>query len=223
MKEPVSASTIKLIDNTSYVPLLVEEYVLLGMLEDYLGRNAGLNDDLVDQFYPAERGAVRFFLDHVALLEPSISAPPYIQTLGTGHIRIISAELKARLEAFYEGPVSNTPWEGRTSMRLSSAAFPVITSRQFVRSEMDPRFSYIYGVYLRYGKGEHHIELANSSDRVELLKNFLVDLDSEWVSHKFTVKSVPCRNSIDFEPSQPLAALLARATQEKSSVLKGID
>jgi hypothetical protein len=42
------ASTIRLVDNTGYQPTLGSDYVLLGMVDDYLGRSADHYDDVVE-------------------------------------------------------------------------------------------------------------------------------------------------------------------------------
>src|SRR5688572_14299860 len=75
------------------------------------------------------------------------------------------------------------------------------SSRQYRPSEMDPRFSYLYGAYLRYGCDEpFQFRLANSSGRVELIKQLLVDVNAKWVSHKFTINTAPVAHDIAFEP-----------------------
>ena len=56
------ASTIRLVDNTGYRPTLGSDYVLLGMVDDYLDRSADRHDDVVERFYPKEKVIVQLFL-----------------------------------------------------------------------------------------------------------------------------------------------------------------
>lgn len=219
-----SASAIKVVDNTGYKPTLLPDYVLLGMVDDYLDRSADRRDDAAEHFYPNEKAIAQLFVRYALALEPSIpaGAMPILRTASAGHIEVTSKLIKARVEAFYEAPMPGTPWPGRTSMKLPKSAFPPITSRQYRPAEVDPRFSYLYGAYLRYGNDEpFQYCLANSSGRVELIKQFLVDLDATSVSHSFTVKTLPTKNDIAFEPDAILAALLRQALDERSAAQKG--
>jgi hypothetical protein len=84
---------------------------------------------------------------------------------------------------------------------------------------MDPRFSYLYGAYLRYGCDEpFQFRLANSSGRVELIKQLLVDVNAKWVSHKFTINTAPVAHDIAFEPELMLATLIRSALEERNAL-----
>lgn len=215
------ASTIRLLDNTGYRPTLDSDYVLLGMVDDYLGRSADSHDDVVEHFYPKEKVIAQLFVRYASAMQPGAPADamPIVRTTSTGHIEVVSGPIKARVDAFYLAPEPGTPWQGRTSMKLPGSAFPAITSRQYRPPEMDPRFSYLYGAYLRYGCDEpFQFRLANSSGRVEFIKQFLVDVNVRWVSHTFTVNTAPVGHGIAFEPDPILAALIRLALEERNAL-----
>jgi hypothetical protein len=215
------ASAIRLVDNAGYRPTLSSDYVLLGMVDDYLDRSADRHDDVVERFYPGEKVIAQLFVRYASAMQPSVPADtmPIVRTTSTGHIEVVSGPIKARVDAFYLAPERGTPWEGRTSMKLPSRAFPTITSRQYRPPEMDPRFSYLYGACLRYGCDEpFQFRLANSSGRVEFIKQFLVDVNVKWVSHKFTVNAAPVGHDIAFEPDPILAGLIRLALDERNAL-----
>ncbi|MBI3438062.1 MAG: hypothetical protein HY054_05325 [Proteobacteria bacterium] len=208
MSEPrVTAKDIKPIDNRGYVPTLRADFVVLGMLSDYLGR-IPYEGSLVERFYPAERKAVVLFLRYLTASGAAATA----DALTSGHIEVHSPQAKRRLDAFYEiEPQMFCP-----ALRLREGVFPTMTRRQYDASEVDPRFSYLYGVYLRYGLSEPFgYRLANSVQRVELIKSFLADLDAEWVSHKYTLRTAPTCNELTFEPDFVLGTLLNKALSER--------
>ena len=217
-RRSLGAADIKVVDNTRYKPKLVPVYVLLGMVDDYLGRSADRDDDLVERFYPDETAVAKLFMRYARRVKPAgrPNAPPLLRTESSGHMQVVSKRIKASVEAYFDAPVTGTPWSGRTSMELSQTAFPKVTYGRYRPVEMDPRFSYLYGAYLRYGRDEpFEYELANSVGRVRLIKQFLTELDAEWVSHKFWVRTVPTRNQIAFEPAAILGGLLRRAVEER--------
>ncbi len=69
-----SASAIKVVDNTGYKPTLLPDYVLLGMVDDYLDRSADRRDDAAEHFYPNEKAIAQLFVRYALALEPSIPA-----------------------------------------------------------------------------------------------------------------------------------------------------
>jgi hypothetical protein len=53
---------------------------------------------------------------------------------------------------------------------------------------------------------------------VELIKDFLVDLNARWASHRFTIGGAPTMNDIAFEPDAILGGLLKAAIAEREGV-----
>lgn len=206
-------SDIKVVDNSGYTPTIIPEFVLLGMLDDYVGR-VDRGPSIVEVFYPKERRVAELFAHHASSMLKGKG--PELRQTSTGHVEVISESLKARLDGHYVRGASNR------YMTLHATAFPLITSRQFIPSEMDPRFSYLYGSHLRYSDGDAPgFVFANAATRLELLISFLSDARVSWVSHKFTVNTAPVRHEIRFEPDPVLADFLSRATSEKRAGYAG--
>lgn len=97
--------------------------------------------------------------------------------------------------------------------------FPRKRSRLYISSEMNPRFSYLYGVFLRFGQDGLVVEMANASEKVELIKRVLEDLDVEWIQHKYFIGGAPVRQQISFESVARLAGFLQSALDERAREL----
>lgn len=200
---------IRFVDNSAYAPSLVADYVLLGMLRDYICRSDP-GGDIAEWFYPTEQLAADLFQRHARSVTKNEVAR---RVRDTGHIEIVNPSLKARLEHYYKRSEGSSHY-----MTLRDDAFPPITTRQYIAAEMDPRFSYLYGVYLRYAATEQFgFVFANSYQRVQLVIEFLSAMDVRWMSHKFTVNTAPIKHEVSFEPDHILRDWLARAAEEKAS------
>ena len=207
-----SEDFIPVVDNTNYLPTLQPKYVLLGMLDDYLGRSPSLSQSTVETFYPKERRVAEIFMSYLCAAGLNAGGEPNLQVHDTGHVDVLCAYAREQIDHHYVPD----PKMFRPSLKLSRAIFPEISRGQYRPDEVDPRFSYLYGVYLRYGSQEpFSVRLANSVHRVELIKEFLVDLNAKWASHKFTIRTAPVCNDIAFEPDEVLGGLLLVAIQER--------
>jgi hypothetical protein len=78
--------------------------------------------------------------------------------------------------------------------------FPDITIREFHQAAVDSRFSYLFGVYLRYGREPFKYRIANSSHKIDLIVEFIEDLGREWVQVYRSLRRVPAVFEISFGP-----------------------
>jgi hypothetical protein len=85
--------------------------------------------------------------------------------------------------------------------------FPPLTSPEYKHEEVDPRFSFLLGCHIRYGKS-NSCTLANSRHKVELLIEFLEQLGASWIRWSWTTRTAPRGHVIEFGPDPVLTRFL---------------
>jgi hypothetical protein len=60
--ETYGHESIRVIDNSAYVPNIIPTYVALGFLDEYVGRGWIVGSETVERFYPGERQLVPRFV-----------------------------------------------------------------------------------------------------------------------------------------------------------------
>ncbi len=213
-----------------YQPTVVPMFVVLGMLDEYLGRTIMEGGEVVETFYPHERALVDQFTEHLRKASKTyeIAADIHLDEGPHGHISVRSRALTHMVDAFYLGDLSDLAhgelphrqecirWTGsaaragekefrRTlSASLDRRAFPAMVGGfRFRPEQADPRFSYLLGVYHRYGKATG-FRFANSCEKAALVVSFLIELGCEQITHRMFFKGVPGTNVIEFEPTDDL-------------------
>ena len=218
---------IKLIDNSGYVPTIDPTYVVLGMLDEYMGwpgMHGKLNDKLIDRFYPAEQSVCEVFVSHLkaAALKQKLPSKLEISTGPLGHITISSSAISKFLRRMYGqsyiessdhraiGESSEDVSAETTNYGVTEGMFPRLSrpfgTVQYDREPVDCRFAYLLGAHIRYGDG-NKFQFANADHKAELIISFLERLGARWVSKAWTVNTAPAGIVVRFAPDEILARL----------------
>lgn len=197
-------------DHLGYCPVIDPKYVVLGMLDEYMGRPPRIeNSTRVESFYPAEKEIADKFFEYLAkfLKNESVEAD-VARTLGPhGHHIFESKEVMEFINNIYAENFINSfygPVHG-----ISESMFAQLSERFFLNYEVEPvdcRFSYLLGAYIRYGRN-NTFEFANATQKVDLIVNFLERLGAKWLSKSWSIGGVPRCTIIQFGPDDVLARL----------------
>src|SRR5688572_4332785 len=196
-------------DNDGFTPVIDPKFVVLGMINEYLGRRAIEGDGTVERFFVNERPIAGIFARYLASFCQDVGADPAdisVVDSDTGHSHVDSKVMNERVNSLYrfEFPADQylTTLDGHkrrvASVALGIEDFPRKRSVLYEPTEMNPRFSYMYGVFLRFGRGGLVVEMANASKKIELIKRVLEDLDVEWVQHRYSIGGAPVIHQISF-------------------------
>lgn len=218
-------------DNDGFVPALEPKYVVLGMMDEYLGRQAIDGGDVAERFFTNELSQAHLFTKYLFLCASALEVETDSISLShaeTGHSYVKSREMNEYINSWYnfEFPPDNTITllDGRTHriayVGLTIDEFPQKKSMLYRPSEMNSRYSYIYGVFLRYGTEDLTIRIANASQKIALIKHVLEDLDVDWISHKYYLGGAPTCNEITFGADCKLKKLLDLALAERAESLE---
>lgn len=221
---------ITTIDNNGFVPVLDPRFVVLGMLHEHFGRRIVEGGNTVESFFVDESPIAKVFAKYLTLHAHSLGVDPTgisVVHEQTGHARVESSTMNAQVNALYrfefEPDRFITGLDGLTrrctSATLGIDDFPRKGSRLYTSSEMNPRFSYLYGVFLRFGGDGMAVEIANAGEKVELIKRLLEELDVEWIEHRYSVQGAPTCHRIAFGADERLAAFLQLALDERAEAL----
>ena len=63
--------------------------------------------------------------------------------------------------------------------------------------------------------------MANASQKLELIKRVLEELDVEWVNHKYTVGGAPTCHEVTFGADSKLTRFLELALVERAEAFAG--
>ncbi|WP_444996284.1 hypothetical protein [Aliikangiella sp. IMCC44359] len=207
-----NSSNIQIIDNSKFQPNTDIKFLVLGMLDEYMGRNITLGSNVVEHFYPNEGVVANIFADYLKSLasELNIETTIEIEKGEDRHLYVKSKEMSNFLISLYKSNTKEasdfTDAEGKkwqqVNLEVDQSMFPEMKNRQFSNQEMDSRYSYLYGAYIRYGKEGFKYRFANSSHKVKLVMNIIESLESDWVQMRKYLRGAPTTYEIEFGPSE---------------------
>ncbi len=217
---------IEIIDNSQYKVTLDPLYIVLGMLSEYHGRTFTEKDAVVESFFVDEYGLAKLFNKYAQLLcqKNNFQTKIVLTKTKTGHSYIESSELAQYLNNIFpidSHDIDRSIWEEEEEKNhytsgISQKMFPELNILKYSSAERDPRYSYLYGTYLREGvTTELAYRIANSNHKVELIKTLLEELECSWISHKYSLKGAPMVHYLTFGEDERLRNLLDSARQEK--------
>jgi hypothetical protein len=197
------------------------------MINEYCGRQAIEDDSTVERFFADERPLADVFGKYLILYGNSLnidSAEVSVVHAVTGHSCVESRRMNAHINALYKFEFETdrfiTLLDGLkhriAHVALTIEEFPRKNSMLYRSSEMNPRFSYLYGALLRFGGEGLVIKLANASQKIELIKRVLEELDVEWVDHKYSVGGAPTCHEVTFGADSKLTKFLQLALVERT-------
>jgi hypothetical protein len=216
--ESYGSESIRIIDNSSYVPNLIPTYVALGFLDEYCGHTWIEADETVERFYPGERLLVPRFVSILrdVAAEQKMTAQIRQEVGRQGHVTVICPELAAYFDGLYPAAESrgeryppDPDGRKRRVMRakVRTEMFPEMRSREYKPQEVDCRFSFLLGCHIRYGDN-NSFKFANATHKVQLLIQFLERLGATWIQWSWTVNTAPVGHRIEFGPDAVLTRFL---------------
>lgn len=215
-------------DNDGFVPALLPQFVVLGMLNEYMGRQIIEGGSTVERFFVDERPLANIFAKYLASYGQGLGADLggiSVVHANTGHAYVESTEMNTRVNALYrfefEPDRFMTTPDGRkhryANVALGIEDFPAKRSMLYTSATMDSRFSYLYGVLLRFGQDGMIVQMANASPKIELIERLLEEVGVEWVEHRYTVGGAPTCNRVAFGADHRLTTLLQAALSERAA------
>jgi hypothetical protein len=152
------------------VPQFSVKYVVLGMLEEHMGRPPrGLERGFIDVFWRRERAAAASFERCLVRLQQEYQVATTIhRSEHDGQVSFQSYELAQLIDSFYAG-----------SPTLHYGLFP--PSRNAFPHSDDVRASFLKGVYLRSGT-DWHLDLYGGFERSFAIYRVLYDLNCPGVT-----------------------------------------
>jgi hypothetical protein len=180
--ETYGPESIRVIDNSAYVPNVIPTYVALGFL---------VGSETVERFYPGERQLVPRFVSilHDVAAERKMTTQIRQEIGSQGHIAVIPPDLAAYFNGLYplaqSRGVTYPPDSDGCQRRVMCAEvrtemFPEMLSREYKPDEVDCRFSFLLGCHIRYGNN-NSFKFANATHKVRLLIQFLERLGATWI------------------------------------------
>jgi hypothetical protein len=154
------------------LPQLPVKYVVLGMLDEYMGRPPrGLEQGFIEFFWSRERAAAGMFERCLVRLQQEYDVATVIRrSEGAGQVSFQSHELARLIDSFYEG-----------SPMLHYGLFPARHAASSTPDADDSRTAFLKGVYLRSGT-DWHLDLHGSFERSFAIYRVLYDLDCRGVT-----------------------------------------
>ena len=225
--ETYGPESIRVVDNSTYVPNVIPTYVALGFFEEYMGRGWIEGSETVERFYPGEKQLVPRFVSilHDVAAERKMTTQIRQEVGRQGHVAVISPELAAYFNGLYPlaqsrgvkyPPDSDGCEQHVMGAEIRTEMFPEMPSREYKPDEVDCRFSFLLGCHIRYGNN-NSFELPNATHKVQLLIEFLERLGAEWISWTWTVNRAPRSNRIEFGPDAVLTRFLRLKAESGAS------
>ena len=187
---------------------LDKEFLLLGTLDEYMGRRLTGEDDVkVDRYYPYEGGIASviytLFKKKYPDLEYTMEA--------SGHKKLLSKKLSVKVNNYFLLEQKN----GSRTL-INNQWVPIYNGnlKEDVFKSDKQRCSYLAGAFLRYGRVQGDsvriIHFANSGGKVEVCEKLLKQLGCKDI--KFLSEDrIPRSNTFSFVPTKKLEAFLQKA------------
>lgn len=201
-------------------PRVLHDYVVMGMINEYMGRRCVEGGDHVESFYPNERVAADSFESHISacLVARGVSTLLQREKGSEAHILFRSRPATALVDSWYSPDYSNASgseltFEGMTRRTVSVESLPRRHFRGLPAQPygdmdaIDQRLSYILGAWIRYGKGSS-FRFSNSQGKVELVREFLLTMRCPEVAWRTLGDTVPTGHTLKYTPTPVLAAFL---------------
>jgi hypothetical protein len=179
-------------------------FVVLGILDEYMGHPYNPDDDVVERFYPAEGELAEQFSAWLVRLaaERGIATTVRTENTESGHISIHSREL-AEL-------ISNCYRDRRPCGYIDSNAQQLYLNEEFFREAgVSERLSFLAGAYARFGKDTSFV-YANAPHKAELTRLLLQHAGGLDLVVSTNPKGyVPRIDTVSFAASPEFAVTLA--------------
>jgi len=204
-----------------YTPTIDSAFVILGFLDEYRGRDIVQNGDIIEQFHFSQMEVVDAFEEHLHRLVSEHNLTTTVQRMmdANGFIYIISREITDLINTFYGSDFTyehsilypDTGTRRRYTIRQISYSIFSPIDTMHLNPEYDARFSYLLGVYQRYGR-DRTITFGNATHKAEIVTRLLQELQCPYVAWKMRQDCVPFLHEIEFEPTAELKILFGLET-----------
>ena len=149
----------------AYDPKIKTIFVILGFLDDYMGRIVRQGKNLIEEFYPNENESVDKFEKHLHNLigERNLKTTITRELGPQGHIKFLSPEIAALLNSYHVFASRHIYDSDDHDMKIYKLPYAVFKPLEYnsptFHEALDERLSYLAGVYRRFGK-DKEIRLA---------------------------------------------------------------
>jgi hypothetical protein len=197
-------------------------FLVLGMLDEYLGRQFVEDDDRVERFYPHEQQVAEVFQRLLVKLakEQGLQEEARKEVVAGGLVFFYSRQIADRLNSCYTYqlstgsmvPGSDGKYKRAASGSLQMSLF-MKSARERASDELLSRrraLAYITGAWLRYGRGSDLV-FANAHDKAMLIAQLLTMLGCRNVRLESTFGQIPQTNTVRFDPSEELSSRIENA------------
>jgi hypothetical protein len=198
-------------------------FVVLGLLNEYLGRHILEDDDLVERFFCNEHDTAAFFRRTLARLAREQGLDPAVREETAQECLLFyrSKAIADRLNSCYRFQATGgtaAPGTDGTYRRVAEASLGMELFRRGGRAEWtfgvgrtDSNFyrrralAYLSGAWARYGRDGDFV-FANSQEKARLIASLLSDLGCQRVRLESNVGFIPQTNWVHFEPTDEVKA-----------------
>src|SRR5574341_1535901 len=195
-------------------------FIVLGFLDDYMGRIVRQDKNLIEEFYPNENEIADKFEKHLSNLiaEKNLKTTITREVGPQGHIALLSSEIASLLNSYHlfvSKHIYDRDGHDMSIYELPYSVFtPLESNSPNFNEALDERLSYLAGVYQRFGK-DKEIWFANSLSKSKnifrLLQEISIFQDNyacQSVAWKVYPRNAPVGHAIIFEPSDELTKFL---------------
>lgn len=180
-------------------------YLLIGTLNDYMGRQITKTDNIVESYLGMEKHLVGF-LDSILKQDYpdlTINDHPEIEKYHP-QLELVSPLLRKKVDEFYNYKYNN-------SYRISGdSIFQGILKQEMLVTESH-KLSFLVGVYLRFGvkhDSTYSIHISNSLCKSEICRDILSSLGCTSVEYFVYKDRIPNGNEVSFVPTETLRKLI---------------
>jgi len=204
-------------------------FFVLGMLDEYNGRNLIEDDDRVERFYCNESGASRLFRRYIGTLaaEQGLDSAVRDETIETCLIVYHSTPIASRLNSCYrytmtdqilaQAPDGTYRRTANPSLRASGLFARVGGAGSGSTDEANRRraLAYLAGAWARYRRDGDFV-FANAHDKAALVAALLTDLGCRNLRIESTIGFIPQTNRVRFEATDEVMAWLRKDSTDQS-------
>ena len=189
-------------------------FFLLGMLNEYAGRNFVEKSDLVESFYCGEDCEAHVFLAYLKRVaaEQGLDASVDVRMRQACLTGLHSRMLTEFIDSFYEYQYSSGGrliGEDGIRRRAGSAS---LSAEAFARAKERHKLAFLVGAFYRYGRDGGFV-YANSSERVKLVMALLTEVGCENVRFE-SRPGIPSQNTVRFDADEKLRDLITQGAAD---------
>ncbi len=213
-------------DPYNFAPLVDPKYLVLGYLQEYMGRDIGPDQDeaagidvvsptaderlrRVETFFPSEESLVDGFCEALTSWAAitGVELRLEVERGPQGHVTVLDPAANRLINSCYAS-ASRVGLRGELGIHEGMfPEWPPVRSIEATQESVDARFSFLLGCHRRFGAGAEFL-FSNSTHKLDLVVAFLQQIGCEWLETEWWTQTVPRLTKVRFTPSHLLAEWL---------------